>query len=89
MLSTPFRTHGRCDLLFTSIPFDPLQDMREHHTDTSVHFDLALTPEGAQACQSEGLVKRFKLTSSFSTGNMNLFDEEGRITKYESPEQSK
>ena len=63
--------------------------MREHHTDTTVHFELQLSPEGLRECESDGgLVKKFKLTSSVSTSNMHLFDEEGRITKYESPEQS-
>ena len=36
----------------------------------------------------EGLLKKFKLTSSISTNNMHLFDTEGKIKKYENPEQS-
>lgn len=31
---------------------------------------------------------RFKLTSTIRTSNMNLFDADGKIKKYESPEQS-
>lgn len=41
----------------------------------------------AQAIQ-EGLAKRFKLTTTFSTSNMHLFNENGVIQKYESPEHS-
>lgn len=63
--------------------------MKEHHTDTEVHFELHLTEENMAAAISEGLTKRFKLTTTMSTSNMNLFDKDGRITKYDSPEHSK
>lgn len=36
----------------------------------------------------QGLFKKFKLTSIVSTSNMHLFDAEGKIKKYDTPEQS-
>lgn len=36
----------------------------------------------------EGLEKRFKLTTSISTTNMHLFDANGVIKKYDTPEKS-
>ena len=36
----------------------------------------------------EGLLKKFKLTSTISTSNMHLFDAEGKIKKFDNPEQS-
>lgn len=38
--------------------------------------------------KQEGLLKKFKLTSTISTSNMHLFDANGVIKKYDTPEQS-
>jgi hypothetical protein len=37
---------------------------------------------------AEGLVKKFKLTTTISTNNMHLFNAKGNIKKYDTPEQS-
>ena len=39
--------------------------------------------------KEEGLVKKFKLTTTIGTTNMDLFDSDGKIRKYDTPEQSK
>jgi DNA topoisomerase II len=39
--------------------------------------------------KEEGLVKKFKLTTTIGTTNMHLFDSDGKIRKYDTPEQSK
>lgn len=36
----------------------------------------------------EGVLKKFKLTSTISTSNRHLFDAEGKIKKYDNAEQS-
>lgn len=59
---------------------------REHHTDTKVHFKLALTEDGIQAAQDAGLSTFFKLQSKINTSNMVLFNANGQIQKYNSPE---
>ncbi|CAI7859235.1 unnamed protein product [Closterium sp. NIES-53] len=64
-----------------------IKDMREHHTDTTVHFEVHLSPEGMATAEAEGLIKRFKLTASVATSNMHLFDKDGRMRKYETPEE--
>lgn len=38
--------------------------------------------------KQEGLLKKFKLTTTISTSNMHLFDSKGVIKKYDNPEQS-
>lgn len=38
--------------------------------------------------RQEGLLKKFKLTTSISTSNMHLFDPTGVIKRYDNPEQS-
>ena len=47
-----------------------------------------MTEETLMAAKQEGLMKKFKLITSISTTNMNLFDSNGVIKKYDTPEQS-
>ncbi|KAL6006450.1 hypothetical protein ACLOJK_037404 [Asimina triloba] len=69
---------------------DPfIKDFRQHNGVTTVHFEVILSEENMKIAQEEGLLKRFKLTSTISTSNMHLFDAKGTIKKYENPEQSK
>jgi DNA topoisomerase-2 len=56
--------------------------------DVTVDFDIFLTEENLFRAKQEGLLKKFKLTTSISTSNMHLFDPEGVIKKYDTPEQS-
>ncbi len=56
-----------------------------YHTDTSVRFEVELTPEQMADAEAAGLEKRFKMSTSISLANMNLFDIHGRIRHYESP----
>ena len=66
-----------------------LNDIREHHTDTTVSFSLKFAG-GAKALseheEAGTLHKTLKLSSSLATTNMTLFDAHGRIMKHESPE---
>lgn len=65
-----------------------MQDYRDHNDDTSVHFEVTLSEENMMMAKQEGLLKKFKLTTTISTSNMHLFDSRGIIKKYDSPEQS-
>jgi DNA topoisomerase-2 len=68
---------------------DPdIKDFQENHTDTTISFTITATKEKIDAFEKEknGLYGKFKLTGSLSTSNMTLFDKEGRITRYETPE---
>ncbi|CAK9876172.1 unnamed protein product [Sphagnum jensenii] len=64
-----------------------IKDFREHNTDTKVHFELLLSEENMAIALAEGLIKKFKLTTTISTSNMHLFDAGGLIKKYDTPEQ--
>ncbi|CAK9226883.1 unnamed protein product [Sphagnum troendelagicum] len=64
-----------------------IKDFREHNTDTKVHFELLLSEENMAIALAEGLIKKFKLTTTISTSNMHLFDAGGFIKKYDTPEQ--
>ncbi|CAL5366230.1 unnamed protein product [Camellia sinensis] len=62
-------------------------DYREHNDDTTVHFEVIMSEENLIMAKQEGLLKKFKLTTTISTSNMHLFDPKGVIKKYETPEQ--
>jgi DNA topoisomerase-2 len=65
-----------------------LDDVREHHTDTTVSFTLRFAGGANVLSEHEAkgtLHKTLKLSSSISTSNMTLFDEHARIVKHESP----
>ncbi|KAG6557359.1 hypothetical protein Mapa_001289 [Marchantia paleacea] len=64
-----------------------IKDYREHGTDTAVDFEVQLSEENMNIALLEGLTKKFNLTTKISTGNMHLFDANGMIKKYDTPEQ--
>ncbi|XP_010463992.1 PREDICTED: DNA topoisomerase 2-like isoform X2 [Camelina sativa] len=65
-----------------------LQDVVRSYSDTSsVSFVLKLSEENMLEAREEGFLEKFKLTTTISTSNMYLFDKEGVLQKYESPEQ--
>eukprot|EP00931_Biecheleriopsis_adriatica_P085364 TRINITY_DN5975_c0_g1_i1.p1 TRINITY_DN5975_c0_g1~~TRINITY_DN5975_c0_g1_i1.p1 ORF type:complete len:1499 (+),score=431.09 TRINITY_DN5975_c0_g1_i1:1236-5732(+) len=63
-----------------------ITELREYHSENSVHFVLSMTPDKLSEAERRGFEKTFHLRSSLSTSNMWLFDAEGKIRKYESPE---
>jgi DNA topoisomerase-2 len=46
-----------------------------------------MTEKDMRAAETEGLEKRFKMTTTVSTSNMVCFDLNGKIKKYTSPEE--
>jgi len=58
-------------------------DFKEHHTDTTVSFTISLSENSMAAALSEGLLKKFKLVGSLAESNLVLWDEHGRMKKYE------
>lgn len=61
-------------------------EFKENHTDATVSFSIFLNANGRKVItDSKTLAKEFKLDTSISTTNMHLFDQEGKIAKFESP----
>ena len=60
-----------------------IEQFREHHTDTTVYFEISLTSEKMKIFESVGLYKKFKLLDSINTTNMVLFNHHGQLKKYE------
>jgi DNA topoisomerase-2 len=46
-----------------------------------------MTEKDMRAAETEGLEKRFRMTTTVSTSNMVCFDLNGKIKKYTSPEE--
>lgn len=69
----------------TCAPF--IKDFKENHTDTTVLFTVTVAPEKiAEICSEKGgLMKKFKLEGSVATSNMNMFDLNLQIRKFEGP----
>lgn len=67
--------------------FSYTQDYKEHHDNRNVHFVITMNPKDLEKAEAQGLEEFFKLTSKISTGNMICFDFEGKIKKYNSPEE--
>lgn len=65
-----------------------VQDYKDNSSDWGVHFTVQLTEERMREAEAVGLLKKFKLTTTVSTSNMHLFNHKGKITKYDTPEQS-
>ncbi|KAI7839009.1 hypothetical protein COHA_007248 [Chlorella ohadii] len=63
-----------------------IQDYKEYHTDVSVKFRITLSEAKMREALAAGLLDKFKLKSKISTGNMMLFNSEGVIQKYATPE---
>lgn len=61
-----------------------IEDFTEDHG-LGIKFDIKLSPEEMQKSLRDGLLNRFKLTSSISLNNMVAFDPQNRIKKYTSP----
>jgi DNA topoisomerase-2 len=54
-----------------------------------VDFEVTLSEENMNIAKQEGLVKKFKLTPTLAITNMHLFGPDGKIRKYETPEESR
>ncbi|ONI20485.1 hypothetical protein PRUPE_2G018500 [Prunus persica] len=66
---------------------DKAKDLIEHSDHSTVDIIVHLPEETLMVARQEGLLKKFKLTTSISTSNMHLFVPKGVIKKYDTPEQ--
>ena len=64
-----------------------IKDYKEYHTESTVHFIVELNAKGQAEIAEKGVEAFFKTSSQISTTNMVLFDQDGKIKKYSSPEE--
>ncbi|KVI00753.1 Arginine repressor C-terminal-like domain-containing protein [Cynara cardunculus var. scolymus] len=65
-----------------------IEEYMAHNDDTTVNFEVIMSAEQMNNARQEGFLKKFKLTSNLNTSNMHLFDANGVIKKYDTPEQT-
>lgn len=64
-----------------------IKHFTENHTDSSIHFTIQMAPAMLARATQMGIAKVFKLDATISVNNMHLYDAEGRIKKYGSPQE--
>jgi len=64
-----------------------ITDFKEYHTDVTVKFIVKMPQEKLRRAQHEGLHKVFKLQTVINTTSMVLFDSNGVLRKFDTPEQ--
>ena len=53
----------------------------------NVHFVVTLGEKDMEKAEAQGFLEFFKLTSKINTSNMMCFDFDGKIKKYNAPEE--
>jgi hypothetical protein len=53
-----------------------------------VELKVILSEQNMNIAKQDGLEKKFNLTTTIGTSNMQLFDSDGKIQKYDTPEDS-
>ena len=67
-----------------------LQGYTACNDDTTVDFKITMTEKQMENANIKGgLLNKFKLTTTLSMANMHLLDGQGKLKKYDTPEQSK
>jgi DNA topoisomerase-2 len=69
------------------VPAQPslIESYKEYHTTTKVHFVIKCAKLAKMS--DDEVEKKFKLTTTIAVSNMHLFDPQGRIKKYNKPEE--
>ncbi|PWA54707.1 topoisomerase II [Artemisia annua] len=57
------------------------------YDDTTVNFRITMTEDQMEKAKKEGFSNKFNLTTTLSMANMHLLDAEGKLKKYDTPEQ--
>ncbi|KAG5564885.1 hypothetical protein RHGRI_000924 [Rhododendron griersonianum] len=57
------------------IKYPFIKDYREHNDDTIVHFEVILSEEKMMVAKQEGLLKKFKLTTTTSTSKCTFLED--------------
>ena len=64
-----------------------IKDYKEFNDHKTVHFIIELEEKHMKSALDEGLLEKFKLTKTIGTTNLVAFNTQGRIHKYENPEE--
>ncbi|XP_066992213.2 DNA topoisomerase 2 isoform X2 [Anabrus simplex] len=62
-------------------------DFKENNTDTTVRFEVFMSPDKLNKAEEEGLHKFFKLQTTISSSSMCAFDENGCMRRFDNVNQ--
>ncbi|PWY98256.1 putative DNA topoisomerase II [Testicularia cyperi] len=85
--TSPFKDAIEERILSTEKVPSTIKDYKEYHTEQTVHFIVELNSRGQAEIAEKGTEAFFKTANQISTTNMVLFDHEGKIKKYSTPEE--
>lgn len=71
------------EFMQTLLEAQKIEDFKEYHTESNVHFVVKVSEAQMSALEKEGFEKSLKMRTSFTTNNMVFFDESGKIKRYE------
>ena len=61
---------------------DEIEDIREYHQENRVHFHLVVPKLRQISEKPDGILKKFRLSTTISASNYVLFNSESKIYKY-------
>ncbi|KAM6498312.1 DNA topoisomerase, type IIA-like domain containing protein [Amanita muscaria] len=64
-----------------------VKEYKEHHDNSNVHFVVTMNAKDVEKAEQQGLLEFFKLTGKINTSNMMCFDFDGKMKRYETPEE--
>lgn len=86
--TTPYKEYLESNMVGNSDAKTPfVKDYQDNGTENKVNFTFTTTAEFSSILSTSEAYRRLKLTTTLSTNNMVLFDVDGRIRRYNSPEE--
>ncbi|KAF7367438.1 DNA topoisomerase 2 [Mycena sanguinolenta] len=64
-----------------------IKDYKEYHDNDGLNFTVTMDAKQLEKAEEKGLLEFFKLTTKITSSNMICFDFDGKIKKYNSPEE--
>lgn len=86
--TTPYKDYLESNIIGTADAKAPfIKDFQDNCTENKVSFTFTTSSDFSPELSTSAAYKRLKLASTIATSNMVLFDNEGRIRKYDTPEE--
>lgn len=86
--TTPYKEFLESNIIGNSDAKEPfVKDFQDNSTENKVSFTFTTTGEISTGLMTPAAYKKLKLVGTLTTSNMVLFDSEGRIRKYNTPEE--
>lgn len=86
--TTPYKEFLEASIIGHSDAKEPfIRDFQDNGTENKVNFSFTTTDDISSGLMTPAAYKKLKLVGTLTTSNMVLFNSEGRIRKYDTPEE--